>query len=180
MNPNDIKPEDTIAIVRMCIKMSDCLNEYDDLEYLKSIKENKRYRHEIRHAINDWGKEIDLFSSKFLIPFTQSDEKTCVELTTYFRDLSDSIKFRTEEETSILLIYAKCASILIDISPMEYTDQDIQRVVKKTYAVLHTIENKWMQGIQLVTSEGYDMKQVIIGFNQLGRKIMYNEPQENE
>jgi hypothetical protein len=171
----NISPNDTIRIVRMCIKMSDAIIDCDTLHYLYKENKNKEYKFKLKSAIQDWASHIENFSSTFLIPFTEADESTCVDLSSHFRNISEQIVFLNEEITALVLVYSKCVSILLDIIEMRYTDAEIEKTKELSKNVVYWFEKQCKHLLSMKDSKGFGVRQIVIGMNELGKKIMYND-----
>lgn len=173
----EISSNDTIRIVRMCIKMSDAIIDCDTLHYISKQKKNTQYRFKLKKAIQDWVNHIEQFSSAFLVPFTQADEGTCVDLASHFRNVSEQIIFLDEETTALVLVYSKCVSILFDITGMEYTDAEIEKAKKLSEEVVYQFEKQCKYLLKMKDNKGFGIRQIVTGMNELGKKIMYNDEQ---
>lgn len=170
-----IREQDTLTIVRICIKMSDALVDCDTLEYIAKAGNSNRYKRDVKRSISNWSKYIDEFSSRFLVPFMNANEEVCISLTTQFRDLSDGIEFDDEETTAIILTYAKCVSILKDLDSMMYSDPLIQKLWNLTRRVVAEVEKTDSVLFNLQCKTGHNTKDLIKVFDLLGNKIMYRQ-----
>lgn len=177
---HDISEQDTLTIVRICIKMADSLVDYDTLNYLGKTNKNILYKREVKKSIVAWAEYVDEFSSRFLVPFMNANEEVCISLTTQFRELSDGIEFESEEITSLALVYAKCVSILTDLNTMRYTDPLIERLYVLTRRVVLNIEKYSKKLLTQEAKQGHSPKLLVKTFNLLGNKIMYRKSEEDE
>ena len=86
MSEENISYNDTIRIVRIVIKCSDLLSDYDLLEGYVKIKKSKYIKHELKETFFNLGEYFDKFSSAFLKPFVEEDDVTQMELQAMFND----------------------------------------------------------------------------------------------
>lgn len=169
----EIKHADTIRIVRIVIKCSDLLYDFDTLEDYIKAKKSKYIKHDHKKIFFSLGEYIDKFSSCFLVPFVEDNEESQMELQKMFTEFSAKLSFKTSERTSFILLYAKIYSIVQDLNEMEYVDtmlsglkdicdEFLEESLKKNSTILDP------DGIQ-----GEYVHAVIQALNDLGKKIMY-------
>jgi hypothetical protein len=171
----EVNKEDTIRIVRIVIKCSDLLTDYDTLvDYMQS-KKSVYIKHELKKKLTDLGEFVDRFSSTFLKPFVEADEIAQMELQGMFTDFTKNIFVKDEELTALILMYSKCSSILHDISEMEYGDLRLKYLHDYCKSFCTSVEKKYQFLFLIKDKKGYGVTDIVNALNDLGKKIMYSE-----
>ena len=169
----EIKHEDTIRIVRIVIKCSDLLYDFDTLEDYVKVKKSRYIKHDHKKIFFSLGEYIDKFSSCFLTPFVESNEESQMELQKMFTEFSAKISFKSNERTAFILLYAKVHSIVDDLKEMEFTDAMLSGLKKVCEDFLEESLKKNNTMLDPDGIEGSYVHEVIDALNNLGKKIMY-------
>jgi hypothetical protein len=175
MNEQKVNKEDTIRLVRIATKCSDCLTDYDTITDLIKAGESKYIKHELKKELPLFGEYIDTFSKRFIGALAEANEKTTIDISKKFTDFNRKIFVINEEMTALCLSYAKAQSILNDIEEMEYSDMylDYLKVRCKAYAKI--VKGKYYSVMQLKDKGGYSVEDIIKGLDILGKSIMHEE-----
>ena len=179
MTEKEVSYNDTIRIVRVVIKCSDLLSDYDLLESYVKIKKSRYIKHELKEVFFELGAYIDKFSTAFLKPFVEEDDVTQMELQSMFNEFNKGIWIDTSEKTAFIMLYSKVYSILNDLTEMEYTDNMLSGLkdlckdfIEKCYKKHFGLFNMQHEGENLVVK-------IITALDELGKKIMYGENKES-
>lgn len=173
-----ITENDTINIVRIVIKCSDLLSDFDTLEEYMTKKTSRYIKQEVKAPFKKVGEYIDNFSSAFLTSFVQADDVVQMELQAIFNDFSSKIFIVDEETTALAMLYAKCKSICDDISDMKYTDKRLQMLHKCCSDFVNIIDKKYPLTLTKQDPVGHTIEDVAIALTKLGRSIMYGKKPE--
>lgn len=168
-----ITEEDTIRIVRIVVKCSDLLSDFDTVEEYMINKTSKFIKQEAKDPFRKLGLYIDKFSSAFLKSFVQADDVTQMELQAIFNEFSSKIYIIDEETTALGMLYAKCRSICDDVQEMKYTDKRLQLLHKHCIDFTRIIEKKYPLTLCKADKNGYTIDDVATALTKLGKTIMY-------
>lgn len=168
-----ITENDTITIVRIVIKCSDMLSDFDILEEYMNDKKSRFIRQEVKAPFKSLGEYVDKFSSAFLTSFVQTDEVIQMELQAIFNDFSSKIFIVDEETTALAMLYAKSKSICDDIRDMKYTDLRLQTLYKSCNDFVKIIDKKYPLTLTKKDPNGNTIEDVAMALTSLGRTIMY-------
>jgi len=174
-----INDNDTISIVRIVIKCSDLLSDFDTLEEYMNDKTSKFIKQEVKAPFKILGEYVDKFSSAFLKSFVETDDVIQMELQAIFNEFSSKIFIINEETTALAMLYAKSKSICDDISDMKYTDKRIQMLYKHCNDFVKIIEKKYPLTLCKTDPNGHSIQDVADALTRLGRTIMYGEKPED-
>ena len=175
-----ISEKDSVTVVRIMIKLSDTLVEFDTLEYLREQKKAKHYKFEIKKRIQEWSNFNEQLSTSLLQLFQTENSQATTDLQRHFRVFSEKIHLGSDEITAMSLIYCKCVSILHDLKTLEYTDLNIHELWNLSYAVVEQFEKQCKFMTKIQDEFGNGLSQIVWGMNTLGEKIMLNEHNEDE
>jgi hypothetical protein len=178
MSEENVSYNDTIRIVRIVIKCSDLLSDYDLLEGYVKIKKSKYIKHEIKETFFDLGAYIDKFSSAFLKPFVEEDDVAQMELQAMFNEFNKGIHIDNSQKTAFILLYSKVYSIMNDLSEMEYTDAMLEGLYEICKKFIDECYKKHL-GLFNIQHNGENLVVTIIAaIDSLGKKIMYGNKDE--
>jgi hypothetical protein len=168
-----INEEDTIRIVRIVVKCSDMLSDFDVLEEYMINKKTKYIKHEVKAPFKVLGSYVDKFSSAFLKPFVEADDTTQMELQSIFSEFSSKIYIKDDETTALAMLYAKCKSICEDIVEMKYGDKRLKDLLKYCMDFYKAVEKKFPLTITIEDKHGHGFDDIANGLSRLGKTIMY-------
>jgi hypothetical protein len=175
----EISKEDSIRIVRIVVKCSDLLSDYDILASAIENKKAKYAKHELKNIILELGEFVDKFSGAFLIPFVKADDELQMELQASFTEFSKSIKVKNPELTALILMYIKCRSILDDIHEMEFADKFLGLLIEICKLFCEVVDKKYAFIKELKDPKsGYTVDMLANAMSELGKKIMYGKKPE--
>jgi len=175
----DISQEDSIRIVRIVVKCSDLLSDYDLLADKIEKKNAKYVKHELKNITLELGEFVDKFSGAFLVPFVKTDDELQMELQKSFSAFSKNINVKNPELTALILLYIKCKSILDDIFEMEHADKFLGLLIEMCKLFCETVEKKYVFIKDLKDPKsGYTVEMLANAMTELGKKIMYGEKPE--
>lgn len=175
-----ISEEDTIRIVRIVIKCSDLLSDFDTLEEGMNNKSSRYIKQEVKAPFKKLGEYVDKFSSAFLTSFVQADDVVQMELQAIFNDFCSKIFIIDEETNALAMLYAKSKSICNDVLEMKYTDKRLQLLFKHCYDFVKIIDKKYPLTLSKIDAKGHGIEDVVEALNKLGKSIMYGKkPEEN-
>lgn len=176
----EISEKDSVTIVRVMIKLSDTLVEFDTLDYLEQQKTAKYYKFEIKKRIKKWANFNESLSTSLLQLFQAENSQATTDLQRHFRVFCEKIYLGSEEVTAMSLIYCKCVSVLHDLKSLTYNDVNITELWNLSYGVVQVFEKQCKFMTKIQDEFGNGLPAIIWGFNELGNKIMLNENNENE
>lgn len=179
MSEENVSYNDTIRIVRIVIKCSDLLSDYDLLEGYVKIKKSKYIKHELKEIFFNLGEYIDKFSSAFLKPFVEEDDVTQMELQAMFNDFNKGIYIDNPQKTAFILLYSKIYSIMNDLSEMEYTDAMLEGLREICSSFLDIAYKKHLGVFNILYKDENLTTTVIVALDNLGKKIMYNKEDDS-
>lgn len=174
-----ITENDTISIVRIVVKCSDLLSDFDTLEEYMNDKTSKFIRQEVKAPFKILGEYVDKFSSVFLKSFVETDDIIQMELQSIFNEFSSKIFIIDEETTAMAMLYAKSKSICDDISGMKYTDKRLQMLYKYCNDFVKIIDKKYPLTLCKTDPNGHSIEDVAVALTKLGRTIMYGKKPGN-
>jgi hypothetical protein len=154
-----ITEDDTIRIVRIVVKCSDLLSDFDTLEEYMKNKTSKFIRQEVKAPFVKLGDYVDKFSSAFLTSFVQADDIIQMEL----------------ETTALGMLYSKSKSICDDISEMKYTDKRLEMLYKCCNDFVKIVEKKYPLTLLKTDPNGHCIYDVAVALTKLGKTIMYSK-----
>jgi len=205
MTEKEVSYNDTIRIVRVVIKCSDLLSDYDLLEGYVKIKKSKYIKHEIKETFFDLGAYIDKFSSAFLKPFVEEDDMTQMELQAMFNEFNKGIYIDNPQKTAFILLYSKVYSIMNDLSEMEIDNSQKTAFIllySKVYSIMNDLSemeytDAMLEGLYDICKKFIDecykkhfglfnmehndenlVVTIITAIDNLGKKIMYGNKDE--
>jgi hypothetical protein len=170
-----ITEEDTIRIVRIVIKCSDLLSDFDTLEEYMIDKKSKFIRQEVKAPFVKLGEYVDKFSSAFLKSFVATDDIVQMELQAIFSEFSNKIFIIDEETTALGMLYSKAKSICDDVSEMKYSDKRLQLLYKSCNDFVKIVEKKYPLTLLKTDPNGHCIYDVAEALTRLGKTIMYGK-----
>lgn len=176
----EISEKDSVTFVRIAIKLSDALVEFDTLDYMVKNKQAKYFKFGIKKDILDWVNFNEFFSTYLLALFQVENSEATVDLQRHFRVVSEQIKLIDEEITAMSLIYCKCVSIMHDLKTLEYSDLNTLALWNKGYRLIETFEKQCKFMTKIEDEFGNGLPKIIWGFNTLGNKIMIHNEKDDE
>jgi hypothetical protein len=178
MSEENVSYNDTIRIVRIVIKCSDLLSDYDLLEGYVKIKKSKYIKHELKEIFFNLGEYIDKFSSAFLKPFVEEDDVTQMELQAMFNDFNKGIYIDNPQKTAFILLYSKIYSIMNDLSEMEYNDTMLEGLRNICKDFINECYKKHFGLFNMQHNDENLVVTIITAIDSLGKKIMYGNKDE--
>jgi hypothetical protein len=170
-----ITEDDTIRIVRIVVKCSDLLSDFDTLEEYMKNKTSKFIKQEVKAPFVKLGDYVDKFSSAFLTSFVQADDIIQMELQSIFSEFSEKIFIINEETTALGMLYSKSKSICDDISEMKYTDKRLEMLYKCCNDFVKIVEKKYPLTLLKTDPNGHCIHDVAVALTKLGKTIMYSK-----
>lgn len=176
---SEVSKNDALIIVRVVTKCSDLLSDFDTLEDFIKIKKAKYIKHELKPIFFELGNYIDRFSSCFLKPFVEHDDKSQMELQSMFNDFNKGVYIDNIEKTAFILLYAKVASILNDLLEMEYTDAMLEGLKEICEEFLDKAYKKHIGIFNILYKDENLTVSIITALDILGKTIMYNKEDDS-
>lgn len=172
----DLSRKDTIALIRLAIKYSDALNEYDSLSF---VSNPKIFKHKFKIKANELNAFAEPFFTNFLKEFMHEYEEVILELMETFREASLKVSLGSIERTAAGLFYSKIASCMFDLQGMDYKDKYLEYLFELMKDAVTEFEkqNKFMLSIK--DSNGFGVKNLVFAFNDLSNKTMYANENDN-
>lgn len=160
-----------VELLRAVMKQSVAMNDLDTIEF-----EKKYFKYKFKVKAKEWSHIFNVFTKKLMSSLVEIDSSLLDNVYKAFDDSGIKITDKKEERVSLVMLYVKLKSSMLDLEEIENKHLIFPSVIlyKFTGDLIVQMEKQFPQLKELHDESGQSIQYLIDYYNEAGRKILHH------